>query len=386
MAPEFVIIAEDVVDEGLSLLLARGGGVPRLGIYNRVLDKKKYIHMSWAESSERSLHVKTGRVSSVDYPMELIHASVCRLITKAEQDLAIKALTWKGVQILGDLLHMPKAVRSEGECMLIPDAKKETLWLAYTPFSQPWRVRPCFFETPEERNILDASRKEGTPWSGIPLEDSVLPPTMRSCKVGKELQNTNSERWSSLLFPVAKAAVLGFSEWAPESAHPFGDALWNFPQKENARSPENLLELQQSGRYLLSRLIAYLRLYPILDNFQIAQPADSVKHSEEMLLKKKERHEMNISGRLFTVTRYHDEASLTAFGLIPKSRLPGELDRFYSMGDEQWESCLEVCSLGGQRDPQYTVSSIIRALETRSWFNRIDPFVAIGERCEKWRT
>ena len=41
MAPEFVVMAEDFVDDGLTLLLARGGGVPRLGIYNTMLDKKK---------------------------------------------------------------------------------------------------------------------------------------------------------------------------------------------------------------------------------------------------------------------------------------------------------------------------------------------------------
>ena len=40
MAPEFVVMAEDFVDDGLTLLLARGGGVPRLGIYNTMLDKK----------------------------------------------------------------------------------------------------------------------------------------------------------------------------------------------------------------------------------------------------------------------------------------------------------------------------------------------------------
>ena len=377
MAPEFVVMAEDFVDDGLTLLLARGGGVPRLGIYNTMLDKKKYIHMSWAESADRSLHVKSGRVSSKDYPMELIQSSINRLIEKAEQNLTIKALVWKGVQILGDLIHMPKAGRSEGECMLIPDAKKETLWLAYTPFGQPWRMRPCFIETPAEKKILDAYLQEGSPWAGIPLEDSLLPSTMRSNKIGKELQNMNSNRWSELLFPVARAAVLGFSEWAPESAHPFGDALWNFPQQENARSPENLIELQQTGRFLLSRLIAYLRLYPILEGFHFEQPSDSVKHSEEGLFKKRDRYEMNVNGRLFTVTRYHDGKEVTAFGLIPKSRLPGELDRFYSMSDERWEVCLAVCSLGGQKDPQYTLNSIIRALETKNWLNRLLPFVAI---------
>ena len=377
MAPEFVVMAEDFVDDGLTLLLARGGGVPRLGIYNTMLDKKKYIHMSWAESADRSLHVKSGRVSSKDYPMELIQSSINRLIEKAEQNLMVKALVWKGVQILGDLIHMPKAVRSEGECMLIPDAKKETLWLAYTPFAQPWRMRPCFIETPAEKKILDTYRKEGSPWTGIPLEDSLLPSTMRSNKIGKELQNMNSSRWSELLFPVARAAVLGFSEWAPESTHPFGDALWNFPPQENARSQENLIELQQTGRFLLSRLIAYLRLYPILEDFYFEQPSDSVKHSEEGLFKKRDRYEMNVSGRLFTVTRYHDEKETTAFGLIPKSRLPGELDRFYHMNDARWENCLDVCSLGGQKDPQYTLNSIIRALETQNWLNRLLPFVAI---------
>lgn len=377
MAPDFVVMAEDLVDDGLTLLLARGGGVPRLGIYNTMLDKKKYIHMSWAETGDRSLHVKSGRVSSRDYPMDLIHASINRLIAKAEQNLTVKALVWKGVQILGDLIHMPKAVRSEGECMLIPDPKKETLWLAYTPFAQPWRIRPCFFETAAEKKILDPYQQEGSPWTGIPLADSLLPATMRSNKIGKELQNTSPTRWSELLFPVARAAVLGFSEWAPESGHPFGDALWNFPPQENARSPENLIELQQKGRFLLSRLIAYLRLYPILGEFNFEQTPDSIKHSEQMLLKKRDRYEMNVNGRLFTVTRYHDEKGATSFGLIPKSRLPGETDRFYSMNDTAWNNCLEVCSLGGQKDPHYTVSSIIRAIETKNWLNRLLPFVAI---------
>jgi hypothetical protein len=59
--------------------------------------------------------------------------------------------------------------------MLIPDAKKETLWLAYTPFAQPWRMRPCFIETPAEKKILDTYRKEGVSLDGDSIRGFFTP-------------------------------------------------------------------------------------------------------------------------------------------------------------------------------------------------------------------
>jgi hypothetical protein len=41
------------------------------------------------------------------------------------------------------------------------------------------------------------------------------------------------------------------------------------------------------------------------------------------------------------------------------------------MTGENWAKCLEGCSLGGERDPQYTCLSVVGAVETKAWYERL---------------
>lgn len=374
----FTVLAEDVVDEGLTLLLARGTGVPRLGICNTALDKKKYIHLSWVESESRTLRVKTGRVSGKDYPVELIHESVHRLIEKVRGNLNMRALVWNGVKLLGDLLHMPKIARNETECMLVPDPKKNTLWYSYRMSPESWHVRPCFVETIEERVILDRNCTVNDPWRSIPIGCRTLPYTLRSEKFVKELFNSNQQRWNALLFPVAKALVLGFSEWGPDGDHPLGDALWSLPQGENARSEDSLLELQKKGEHILPRLVVYLRLYPLLSYINHYLCDDVSNQAEKNNFKKKERFDVSLKGRSFRVTRFTDEElTMNAFGFVPSQRLPGEKDQIIEIDNNSWEQAVEACSFGGQMDSYYTAFSLMQGIEVKKWLDKTLPFVEL---------
>lgn len=82
MTGELQDIAEDVVDEDLSLLLVKGNGVPRLGIFNTRANKKKFVHLSWVECAGRSLKIKAGKVGTKEYPMENIRESIFRFFGK----------------------------------------------------------------------------------------------------------------------------------------------------------------------------------------------------------------------------------------------------------------------------------------------------------------
>ena len=373
---ELTTMAEEVLDDDLTLLLAKGEGVPRLGIYNTNTNKKKYAHLSWAEGADRSLKIKIGRTGSKEYPMEAVRGAILRLIGRVEEDLTLKMMMWRGVQVLGDLLHMPKSCRTEADCNLIAEGKRDTLWFAYTPKDDDWRVRPCFIPTDEERTVLSAHIEDGKPWPGLPVVAGQLPHTMRNVATVKELFLAVPQRWSEFLLPLSKALTLGFSDWSQAGEHNFGDSLWKHLPSKDFRSEETLGTLAAAGRPFMRQMTAYLRLWPVVEKTGFEISPDSAKASEERGLKKRERFETvapHLGDKRFKVTRYQDDAGMTVFGIVPATRLPGEQDRLVSVENDDWEACLDACSLGGQQDPQFTCNSLIWGVETKTWYNAIRP-------------
>ncbi|MDR1515205.1 MAG: hypothetical protein LBS45_05880 [Synergistaceae bacterium] len=368
------VIAEEVMDDDLTLLLVRSDSLPRLGIYNTNTDKKKYVHFSWAEGAERSLKIKVGR-SVKEYSMESITESVSALISKGEAALSLKSLEWRGVQVLGDILHTTKAARSEADLSLIAENKRETLWYAYTPKRGKWYMRPCFVPTEAEAAILEQNQRDDVPKPGFLLEEGNLPFTMRNAPVAKEIINATPERWSEFLLPISKGILFGFSDWSLAGEHNFGEAFWKYLPNASFRSEESINSLISAGRPLMAKLIAYLRLWPILSRIQMESVPDSAKLAESQQLKRRERFEMTGAGdRRFKTTRFVSDAGDVSFGIIPETRLPGESDRVLRLSGEDWEICLETCSLGGDKDPQYTVNSVIGGMDVKDWYACIRRF------------
>jgi hypothetical protein len=130
-----------------------------------------------------------------------------------------------------------------------------------------------------------------------------------------------------------------------------------------------------AGRVFMSKIIAYLRLWPVLERVSSEFVTDATKTLAERDMKKRERFDVvvpNLGDKQFRVTRLINEASSdVAFGITPSTRLPGEQDRIITFAGEDWEACLDACSLGGELDPQYTCNSLIDAIETKDWYARI---------------
>ncbi|MDR1133505.1 MAG: hypothetical protein LBL05_05040, partial [Synergistaceae bacterium] len=366
---EFAVLAEYEVDDDLSLLLARGEGIPRLGIYNLGNEKKKYVPLSWIEDPSRTLKIKVGRTTK-EYRMGVIMDGVASLIAGGAEALLINSLAWRGVQLLGDLIHIPKSARSDADLNMIAESKRDTLWYAYTPKRGKWRVRPCFAAAEAERNIFASALEEGKPWPApaLSIENGALPFTMRNASLVREISLANPARWSEFMLPVAKAMLLGFSDWSSGSEHLFGDALWKYLPTQNYRSEETVTAIASAGRAFMSKIIAYLRLWPMLESVISELVPDSTKTLAEKGMKKRERFEIvapNLGDKQFKVTRLVDEStSAVAFGIAPSTRLPGEQDRVITFAGEDWETCLHACALGGEPDPQYTCNSVIDAIET----------------------
>lgn len=372
---EFVVVAEEMVDDDLTLLLARGDGVPRLGIYNTYSDKRKYVPLSWLEGAERSLKIKVGR-STKEYSIDSIIGAVGDLIDSGSGQMSLAPLEWRGVQLLGDLVHMPKSARSDADLTLIGESKRDTLWFVYTPRRGDWKVRPCFMAGEAERAVLEKYIKDGSPWPHIPIENGALACTMRNLQFVKETTLANPARWNEFMLTVSRAMLLGFSDWSSGNEHKFGDAMWNSLPKGDFRSEESLTRMAGIAKPFLSKFTAYLRLWPVLqDGISMETTPDVNKEGESRGLKKRERFEMvapNMGDRRFRVTRFIDEAdTVVAFGIVPETRLPGEEDKIASLSSAAWESCLEACAMGGEPDPQYTCLSLLSAIETRDWYNRI---------------
>jgi hypothetical protein len=373
---EFTVFAEYEVDDDLSLLLARGEGVPRLGIYNLNNEKKKYVPLSWIEAPSRTLKIKVGRTTK-EYRMNVIMEGVASLIAGSSEALSVNQLAWRGVQLLGDLIHIPKSARSDADLNIIAENKRDTLWYAYTPKRGKWRVLPCFAATEAERNVFASSLEEGKPWPvpALSVENGALPFTMRNASLVRAISLANPARWREFMLPVAKAMLLGFSDWSGGGEHLFGDTLWKYLPTPNYRADETVAAVTSVGKAFMSKIIAYLRLWPMLERVTSELVPDSAKTLAERGMKKRERFEMvaaNLDDKQFRVTRLVDEASsAVAFGITPSTRLPGEQDRVISFTGEDWETCLEACALGGEHDPQYTCVSLLAAIETKNWYARI---------------
>ena len=350
--------------------------MPRLGIYNLNSDKKRFVPFSWVENPSRMLKIKVGR-NTKEYPISSIMEGVVSLFDDTAKALSLNSLAWRGVQVLGDLIHVPKTARSEVDLNLITENKRDTLWYAYTPKRGKWRVRPCFIATDAERNVMSPLLEDGKPWQApaLSMENGALPPTMRNISLVKEISNANPARWNEFMLPLSKAMLLGFSDWSSGGERLFGEALWKYLPKQNYRTDETISTIASAGKLFMNKLIAYLRIWPILEDVQSEKLHDAAKVLTERGMKKRERFEMinpSLDDKQFRVTRLvHEETSVVSFEIVPTTRLPGEDDRIISLNGEDWEKCLDACSLGGERDPQYTCLSVMGAVETKAWYARL---------------
>ena len=380
-ATPFETLAEVTVDEALALQLVRGKGLPRLAILNQSTGKKKHTSLAWAEGQERNLKIKTGRTSTREYPLEEIRAAVARLVDQAGKDLALQALLWRAVQVFGDLIHRPRSVFNEAECLAVPESKRDTLWLSYAPSPRdPHRVRPCFAETPQETALLDGHRKDGKPWRGIDLPGSP-PSSLRNLPFVKELIHAEPHRWGSPLVTAAQAILLGFRDWSPDGEQILGEALWALLPGPESRSEETLTNLLGKGREFWARMTAYLRLQPLLHTVDPRESDDAPGEAEAEGLKKRERFSMMSRpdhSRMFVVQRYLDGQGRLAFSLVPETRLPGEKDRFLVLQEEDWERILTACALGVEPDGQYATFSLVQALEMGRWLALVEPILRAG--------
>lgn len=370
---EFTVVAEEIIDDDLTLLLARSGGVPRLGIYNTHSDKKKYVSFAWVEGAERTLKIKVGR-NTKEYAMDVVIEGVGELIKSGSDAMSLNSLAWRGVQLFGDMLHIPKTARSEVDLTLIQENKRDTLWYVYTPKQGAWRARPCFVLTEAERSALGKYLEGEKPWPAISIDNGALPVTLRHSAFVKELMLVNPKRWSEFMLPLAKCMLLGFSDWSNAGEHVFSDALWKYLPSPAYRSEDSVAAISAAARMFMIKLIAYLRLGPLIDGAKRETVPDSTKTVEERGWKKRERLEMvasHLGDKRFKVTRLIDEAGTVAFAIVPETRLPGEEDRIVSMAESAWETALDACSLGGEPDPQYTCNSVMGAIEARDWYARI---------------
>jgi hypothetical protein len=183
------------------------------------------------------------------------------------------------------------------------------------------------------------------------------------------------------MLPISKGMLLGFSDWSAGGEHLFSDALWKYLPAPNYRSEETLQTIVSIGRSFMVKIIAYLRLWPVLKRVETERVPDAPKACDDRGLKKRERFEMtspNLGDKNFRVTRLSDEGASVAFSIVPQTRLPGEQDRILTLTEADWEMCLDACAIGGEQDPQYTCTSILGGVETINWYARI-------KECTEWQ-
>ncbi len=369
---DFRILAQVDVDDVLTLSLGRGTGVPLLSMINNAQGKRKNMHLSWIETGDH-LSMKVKKEDNREYSLETMQKAFKALIAKATADLEIKSLVFRCVQILMDTAHRPSVARSESDCALIQENRRNTLWYTYAPYKGTALVHPSLCTTSEERKVLERYLEDGTPWRGIPLLEGV-PATLRNMAFCKELTAVDPKRWGDFLI-LSQALLMGFRDWTGDFL--FSKILWKIlPNKDFRTDDESLNEILVSGREFFLRLVAYLRLYPVLNKIAVELVIDEKESADEAGFKRRDKFEMILkyqTSRKYILTRYISDAPQIALGMSPERSAPGEKGRLFMMPSAIWDEIVEACSLGGEKDPQFAAYSAIWAIEMGQWIERLRP-------------
>ena len=125
------VISSYDVDENLTLQMWTKGASPRVVVFNKNQNKKKYIRPSWFEDLDRKLTIKgKKRYSVVEYAISDLLPATQRILSEYAVYTSFRPNLWRFAVTLERVLHAPAIIFDKNEFSLLPEEKRARLWIA----------------------------------------------------------------------------------------------------------------------------------------------------------------------------------------------------------------------------------------------------------------
>jgi hypothetical protein len=382
------IISSYDVDENLALQIWTKGFSPRLVVFNKNQNKKKFIRLSWLEDLDRKLSIKgKKRGSMIDYTLSDLLPPLQRILSEYAVYTSFKTYLWRFAVTLEKVLHAPAIVFNENEFALLPEDKRSRLWVADLTGGNKGEgfFRPFFPLFEREKETLS---QEGIPF----VEDRCGVDDLFKSGAIRKLNGADTFRWHRPVRIMAAAMLLGFS-YCEEDGSEFTDELWhagNFDKPLSFKFGDP--RLKGLGR----KFAGYARHVGMLDEITVRASQDSDKDLQNDGYARRRRIDFPAgllgSGDV-AVTFFDREDGMMALGCKPKIKLSrgggGGLyyasppqksyekqELVYTFPRAQYERALTLDSFGGSPDDYFTVGQITSAKIFEAWCENLVPYIS----------
>jgi hypothetical protein len=382
------IVSSYEVDENLTLQIWTKGFSPRLVVFNKNQNKKKYIRLNWLEDLDRKLSIKGHkRGSIINYTLSDLLSPIQRILSEYAVYTTFKTYLWRFAVTLEKVLHAPAIVFDKNEFSLLSEEKRCRLWIADLTGDKKGDgfFRPFFpLEEKEERIIS----KEGLPFveSRCGVEDLIKTGVVR------KLNGANISRWHYPVRIVAAAMLLGFS-FCGEDGSEFSDELWH---AGNLEKPLSFKIGDSRLKGLGRKFVGYVRHIEMLDKMTVWASLDSDKdlQADGYVRKRRIDFPAGLLGNVDTVvTFFGREDGMAGLGCKPKIKLSQgsgaglyyasppqksqeKQELIYVFPESIYERALAQNAFGGSTDDYFTVGQLTSAKVFEAWCNSLIPYIS----------
>jgi len=354
------ILAEVTVDEELTLQILTGEKTPWIVLLNGKAKKRRNVRLGWFESP-RPVRLG-GRGPCREYSVADIDGALASLLAEFFSSVAVQAIFWQTFRFLQNSLHRTSVVVEVSDCKLLPDSKRDTLWLAYIPHQSPHGlVRHTFPLSGTEKPQIERFLSGEEPWPALELTSREARGSLASMPFVRDLNQTEPSRWLRPLMLAVAGALLGFQDGSAGVECDFADSLWQGYYASQGRFDPAASPLV-GEEVFLAEMRGLLRLWPYLESIAYERAFDGQEFLQERGYSRRERFAalLDISGRRqFVVTRFiGDDGALL---LSPQRPGPGEKDRILHFPQETFDAIGKLNSEIGILDSEFALTQLWRS-------------------------
>ncbi|MBL3593440.1 MAG: hypothetical protein JMJ93_08010 [Synergistaceae bacterium] len=316
------ILNEVAVDDELKLQLLAGEKTPWIVLLNDKARKRRNVRLNWFETA-RPIHLGGGK----EYDQAEVDKALAELMAAFFSSVSVQALFWQAFRFLQKGLHQTAVIVDRSDCSLLPESKRDYLWLAYVPHQSPHGlVRHTFPLGETERPLVERFLSGDTPWPALELTAQEARKSMAAFPFVRDLAQADPVRWLRPLMLAVAGVLLGFQDGSAGLDCDFSDSIWQAYYGMGRLDPEKAHFFGLD--VFLGEMRGLVRLWPYLGSVRYERAFDGLLHLQERGFSRRERFNalIDASGRRqFVVTRLTgDEGALLLSPLRPG---PGEKDR-----------------------------------------------------------
>jgi len=382
------VVSSCDVDENLALQVWTKGMSPRVVVFNKNQNKKKFLRPSWFEDLDRKLSIKgKKKFSTVDYALADLLPTMQRIFSEYSVYTPFKPTLWRFAVTLERVLHAPALIFDKNEFSLLPEEKRTRLWIADLTgdIRGEGEFRPFFPLTDgEEITLSDADLNFKGSQCGV--EDLFKTGAIR------KLNGANMVRWHRPMRVMAAAMLLGFS-YCEEDGSEFTDELW---RAGNFEKPLSFKISDPRLKGLGRKFVGYARHMDMLKHISVRASFDSDKELQEEGYVRKRRVQFPplTLGRSDTSVTFFEREDSMALGCkpnvkssrgsnggglyyaLPPQKSQGKQELIYAFPVELYERALNLDALSGATDDYFTIGQLTSAKIFEAWCENLTSYIS----------